>query len=59
MGSSRSRRAWRSVRLLRAPDGRDLIFTASHGRKGVSALGLGSETTKDLTHSTIPTLVCR
>jgi nucleotide-binding universal stress UspA family protein len=39
--------------------GCDLIFMASHGRKGVSALVLGSETTKVLTHSKIPTLVCR
>lgn len=34
----------------------DLIFMASHGHKGVSALVLGSET---LTHSKIPVLVCR
>jgi nucleotide-binding universal stress UspA family protein len=39
--------------------GCDLIVMASHGRKGVSALVLGSETTKVLTHSKIPTLVCR
>src|SRR2546427_618255 len=39
--------------------GCDLIFMASHGRKGVAALVLGSETTKVLTHSKIPTLVCR
>lgn len=39
--------------------GCDLIFMASHGRKGVSGLVLGSETTKVLTHSSIPTLVCR
>ena len=37
----------------------DLICMASHGRKGVSALVLGSETTKVLTHSMIPVLVCR
>jgi nucleotide-binding universal stress UspA family protein len=37
----------------------DLIFMASHGRKGVAALLLGSETAKVLTHSKIPTLVCR
>jgi nucleotide-binding universal stress UspA family protein len=37
----------------------DLIVMASHGRKGVSALLLGSETTKVLTHSRIPVLVCR
>lgn len=37
----------------------DLICMASHGRKGMSALVLGSETTKVLTHSTIPVLVWR
>jgi nucleotide-binding universal stress UspA family protein len=39
--------------------GCDLIVMASHGRRGISALVLGSETNKVLTHSTIPTLVCR
>ena len=39
--------------------GCDLICMASHGRKGVSALVLGSETNKVLTHSKIPVLVCR
>jgi len=39
--------------------GCDLIFMASHGRKGASALVLGSETVKVLTHSKIPVLVCR
>ena len=39
--------------------GCDLIVMASHGRRGVSALVLGSETTKVLTHSRIPVLVCR
>jgi len=37
----------------------DLIFMASHGRRGVAALVLGSETSKVLTHSKIPVLVCR
>ena len=37
----------------------DLIVMASHGRRGLSALLLGSETTKVLTHTTIPVLVCR
>jgi nucleotide-binding universal stress UspA family protein len=40
-------------------NGCDLIVMASHGRKGVSALILGSETTKVLTHSKVPVLVCR
>lgn len=39
--------------------GCDLIFMASHGWKGLSALILGSETNKVLTHSKIPVLVCR
>lgn len=37
----------------------DLIFMASHGRSGISALLLGSETNKVLTHSKIPVLVYR
>jgi nucleotide-binding universal stress UspA family protein len=37
----------------------DLIVMASHGRRGLAALLLGSETTKVLTHSKIPVLVCR
>ena len=37
----------------------DLIFMASHGRKGMAALLIGSETMKVLTHSKIPVLVCR
>ena len=37
----------------------DLIVMASHGRRGMSALLLGSETVKVLTHSTIPVLVYR
>lgn len=37
----------------------DLIVMASHGRRGLSALLLGSETNKVLTHSKIPVLVCR
>ena len=37
----------------------DLIVMASHGRRGLSGLLLGSETNKVLTHSKIPVLVCR
>jgi nucleotide-binding universal stress UspA family protein len=32
---------------------------ASHGRNGVQAVLLGSETQKVLTHSHVPVLVCR
>lgn len=37
----------------------DLIFMASHGRRGISGLLLGSETQRVLTHSNIPVLVWR
>jgi nucleotide-binding universal stress UspA family protein len=37
----------------------DLIMMASHGRRGLDAVLLGSETAKVLTHSRIPVLVVR
>ena len=37
----------------------DLIVMASHGRRGISAIVLGSETHKVLTHCRIPVLVYR
>jgi len=37
----------------------DLIVMASHGRKGIKRLLLGSETQQVLTHTTIPVLVMR
>jgi nucleotide-binding universal stress UspA family protein len=37
----------------------DLIVMASHGRRGIKRLLLGSETQQVLTHSTIPVLVLR
>ncbi|MEW5879013.1 MAG: universal stress protein [Pseudomonadota bacterium] len=39
--------------------GCDAIFMASHGRRGLNAVLLGSETQKVLTHSTIPVMVYR
>lgn len=39
--------------------GCDVIFQASHGRRGVRALLMGSETNKVLTHTRIPVLVFR
>ena len=39
--------------------GCDVICMASHGRRGVAALVLGSETTKVITHSKIPVVVWR
>lgn len=40
-------------------NGCDAIFMASHGRKGLNKLFLGSETQKVLAHSSIPVLVLR
>ena len=37
----------------------DLIVMASHGRKGIKRVLLGSETQNVLTHSTVPVLVLR
>lgn len=39
--------------------GCDLILMTSHGRKGLAAVLLGSETRKVLTHSRIPVLIVR
>jgi nucleotide-binding universal stress UspA family protein len=47
--------------IVRAADARgcDMILMASHGRRGVQSLLLGSETQKVLTHSKVPVLVYR
>jgi nucleotide-binding universal stress UspA family protein len=37
----------------------DLIVMASHGRRGLSRLFLGSQAHNVITHSTIPVLICR
>jgi nucleotide-binding universal stress UspA family protein len=37
----------------------DAIVMASHGRRGLAGVLLGSETVKVLTHSKVPVLVCR
>jgi nucleotide-binding universal stress UspA family protein len=37
----------------------DLIFMASHGRRGVAALLLGSEASRVLAHAKVPVLVHR
>ncbi|WP_207101183.1 universal stress protein [Paracoccus shandongensis] len=40
-------------------EGCDLIAMASHGRRGMAAVVMGSQATKILTHSKIPVLVYR
>ena len=50
---------WEAILDHARAQGCDLIVMASHGRRGVSALLLGSETQKVLTHGTLPVLVVR
>lgn len=42
-----------------AKHGCDIIMMASHGRKGLNKLFLGSETQKVLAHTTLPVMVLR
>ncbi len=39
--------------------GCDLIVMASHGRRGISRMLLGSQANNVVTHSTVPVLICR
>jgi nucleotide-binding universal stress UspA family protein len=50
---------WAGIIVAATSKRADLIVMASHGRRGLSAMILGSETAKVLTHSKIPVLVCR
>jgi nucleotide-binding universal stress UspA family protein len=50
---------WRAILAAAGKHRCDAIVMASHGRGGISALLLGSETQKVLTHSKIPILVVR
>lgn len=50
---------WRAILSAAHSEKADVIVMASHGRSGVAAVLLGSETTKVLTHSKIPVLVVR
>ena len=47
--------------ILKTADNKncDLILMTSHGRKGLAAVLLGSETRKVLTHTRVPVLVVR
>ncbi|MCU0561537.1 MAG: universal stress protein [Desulfobacterales bacterium] len=51
--------AYEAIIYVAEQKGCDLIVMASHGRGGVGALLLGSETQKVLTHSKVPVLVVR
>ena len=50
---------WRAILAAARKHRCDAIVMASHGRRGVSALLLGSETQKVLTHSKILVIVVR
>jgi len=50
---------WEAITDHAKAQGCDLIVMASHGRRGVSALLLGSETQKVLTHSSVPILIVK
>ena len=50
---------WESIIKAANDSACDLIFMASHGRRGLSGFVLGSETQRVLTHSKIPVLVYR
>ena len=50
---------WRQIIATAKKKKCDLICMASHGRRGLAGVLLGSETNKVLTHSDIPVLVLR
>jgi nucleotide-binding universal stress UspA family protein len=50
---------YRAIIRVAEERGCDLIVMASHGRRGLPALVLGSETMKVLTHCSVPVLVYR
>lgn len=57
--SSTGEQPWETIISTAKSKKCDLIVMASHGRRGLAGLLLGSETSKVLTHSKIPVLVCR
>ena len=50
---------WKEIIMAAEKFGCDVICMASHGRRGLAAMLIGSETVKVLTHSKIPVLVVR
>ena len=50
---------WEAILDHAKTAGCDLIVMASHGRRGMAALLLGSETSRVLTHSELPVLVVK
>ena len=50
---------WEAILAAAKKNKCDAIVMASHGRRGISAVLLGSETQKVLTHSKLPVIVVR
>jgi nucleotide-binding universal stress UspA family protein len=50
---------WHGIIETAKSKGADIIVMASHGRRGLSAMLLGSETQKVVNHSHIPVLIYR
>lgn len=50
---------WEAILDHAAQQTCDLIVMASHGRRGIAALLIGSETSRVLTHSPLPVLVIK
>jgi len=50
---------WEAILAAAKKHKADAIVMASHGRRGISAVLLGSETQKVLTHSKLPVIVVR
>ena len=59
MESRSSDHPWEAIIDVAKEKQCDLIFMASHGRRGLAGLLMGSETNKVLTHTEIPVLVWR
>jgi len=50
---------WEAILDMAKTKGCDLVVMASHGRRGMAALLIGSETSRVLTHSPLPVLVVK
>jgi nucleotide-binding universal stress UspA family protein len=50
---------WEAILAAAKKHKADAIVMASHGRRGISAMLLGSETQKVLTHTKLPVIVVR
>ncbi len=50
---------WEAILETAKQKGCDLVVMASHGRRGMAALLIGSETSRVLTHSPLPVLVVK